>query len=65
MQQLPEPEMNIELRQSIAVDSSSIACFTETPAKTGKDETMPRIGAFDLFTLFTADIIRKKEVFTR
>jgi hypothetical protein len=65
MQQLPEPEMTIELRQSIAADSSSMNCFSETPGKTGGDETLPRIDAFDLFTLFTADIIRKNEVFTR
>jgi hypothetical protein len=47
------------------VDSSKIKCFTETPRKTGQDKPMKRIGAFDLFNLFTADIIRSKKVFTR
>jgi hypothetical protein len=65
MQLPPEPEINIELRQSIAVDSSRIECFTETPRKTGEDKPLSRIGAFDLFNLFTADIIRSKKVFTR
>jgi hypothetical protein len=47
------------------VDSSKIKCFAETPWKTGQDKPLKRIGAFDLFNLFTADIIRSKKVFTR
>ena len=62
---LPKPEMNVKVRRSIAVDSSSIKCFSETPRKTGLEKPLSRIGAFDLFTLFTADIIRQNVVFTR
>ena len=47
------------------IGSQEIRCFTETPRKTGEEKPVPRIGAFDLFNLFTAEIIRKKEVFTR
>ena len=47
------------------IGSQEIRCFTETPRKTGADQPVPRIDAFDLFNLFTADIIRSKEVFTR
>lgn len=47
------------------VDSSKMKCFAETPWKTGQDKPLKRIGAFDLFNLFTADIIRSKKVFTR
>jgi hypothetical protein len=47
------------------VDSSKIKCFAEAPWKTGQDKPLKRIGAFDLFNLFTADIIRSKKVFTR
>jgi len=47
------------------VDSSKIRCFMERPRKTGKEKPTPRLGAFDLFNLFTAEIIRSKKVFTR
>ncbi len=59
----PKPEF--EIAKIIKVDSTTVQCFTETPWKTGPDKPLARIGAFDLFTLFTADIIRSKEVFTR
>ena len=47
------------------VNSSVITCFTETPRKLGGEMPVPRIDAFGLFSLFTADIIRSKTVFTR
>jgi|GEM_PF-677903 hypothetical protein len=47
------------------VDSSRITAFKETPRKRGKEKPVSRIGAFSLFQLFTADIIRSKKVFTR
>jgi hypothetical protein len=47
------------------VGSEGIRFFTETPWKTGKDKPLPRINAFELFDLFTAQIIRSKKVFTR
>ena len=47
------------------VDSSKIRCFMEKPRKTGKDKPVPRLGAYDLFNFFTAEIIRSKKVFTR
>jgi len=54
-----------EVIKIIEVDSSKIKCFAETPWKTGQDKPLKRIGAFDLFNLFTAEIIRSKKVFTR
>jgi hypothetical protein len=47
------------------IGSQGIRCFAETPWKTGQEKPLKRIGAFDLFNLFTADIIRSKKVFTR
>jgi hypothetical protein len=47
------------------VGSQEVRCFTETPRKTGEEKPVPRMNAFDLFSLFTAEIIRRKEVFTR
>ena len=47
------------------IGSQEIRCFAETPWKTGQEKPLKRIGAFDLFNLFTADIIRSKKVFTR
>jgi hypothetical protein len=47
------------------IGSQEIRCFVETPWKTGQEKPLKRIGAFDLFNLFTADIIRSKKVFTR
>lgn len=58
-------QTQIEARKINQVDSSTVQCFTETPWKTGQEKPMKRIGAFDLFNLFTADIIRSKKVFTR
>ena len=47
------------------MDIHSITCFQEMPRKTGEDKPTMTMEPFDLFTLFTADIIRSKEVFTR
>ncbi len=47
------------------IGSQEIRCFTEMPRKTGKEKPVPRKSAFELFNLFTAEIIRRKEVFTR
>ena len=55
----------VEVSKINSVDSSKIKCFAETPWKTGHEKPLKRIGAFDLFNLFTADIIRSKKVFTR
>ena len=63
MQNLPKSEL--EVNKINKVDSSDIKCFKETPRKTGQDKPLIRIGAFDLFNLFTADIIRSNKVFTR
>ena len=60
-----QPAPEFELKEINKVDSSVIKCFTETPRKTGQDKSLVRIGAFDLFNLFTADIIRSKKIFTR
>ncbi len=57
--------IEMETSKSATLASSAMQCFTETPGKTGDDQTLTRMGAFDLFTFFTADIIRSKEVFTR
>jgi hypothetical protein len=46
-------------------NSYSMKCFKESPRKTGKERPLERIDAFDLFTLFTADIMRKRVTFTR
>ena len=54
-----------ETERQIQLISYSIKCFAETPRKTGDDKPLKRIGAFDLFNLFKADIIRSKKVFTR
>jgi len=59
------PKSEVEVTKLNKVDSSKIKCFTEKPRKTGQDKPLIRIGAFDLFNLFTADIIRSKKVFTR
>ena len=59
------PQTKMEVSKAYTVVSSDIRCFTETPRKTGQEKTIARIGAFDLFNLFTADIIRSKEVFVR
>ncbi|HEY2348255.1 MAG TPA: hypothetical protein VGH64_04525 [Puia sp.] len=45
--------------------SYNMTSFKESPRKRGKEKPLPRLGAFDLFTLFTADIIREKVIFTR
>jgi hypothetical protein len=63
MQVTPKPE--VEVSQIKTVNSSQITCFAETPWKTGQDKPLKRIGAFDLFNFFTAEIIRSKKVFTR
>jgi len=55
----------VEVSKINTVDSSIVKCFAETPWKTGQEKPLKRIGAFDLFNLFTADIIRSKKVFTR
>jgi len=55
----------VEAIKITKVDSSKIKCFTETPWKTGLEKPLKRIGAFDLFNLFTADIIRSNKVFIR
>ena len=55
----------MDKKQIQEVASYSIQCFQESPRKTGEEKPLARIGAFDLFNLFTADIIRSKEVFTR
>ena len=47
------------------VSSYNMKCFIEVPWKTGPEKPLPRIGAFELFNLFTANIIREKSVFTR
>jgi len=60
---IPKPE--VQVSKINKVDSSKIKCFAETPWKTGQDKPLKRIGAFDLFNLFTADIIRSKKIFTR
>jgi len=59
------PTAKLKITPSVKADSYRIQCFTETPGKTGDHKPMARLGAFDLFTLFTADIIRSKEIFTR
>ncbi len=56
---------NFRVEQAHLVSSTAITCFQETPRKTGDEKPVSRIGAFDLFNLFTANIIREKEVFTR
>ena len=63
MQVTQKPE--VEVSKIKMVDSSQIKCFAETPWKTGHEKPLKRIGAFDLFNLFTADIIRRNEVFIR
>jgi hypothetical protein len=45
--------------------SYSVMSFKESPRKTGKDKPLPQLSAFDLFSLFTADIMREKVIFTR
>ena len=55
----------VEINKMRELVSSSIKCFKEAPMKNENEETVPRIGAFELFTLFTADIIRIKKIFTR
>jgi hypothetical protein len=55
----------VEVSKINSVDSYKIKCFAETPWKTGQQKPLKRIGAFDLFNLFTADIIRSKKIFTR
>ncbi len=47
------------------VTSYNMQCFLEVPWKTGLEKPLTRIGAFELFNLFTANIIREKTVFTR
>jgi len=47
------------------IGSQGIRYFTETPRKRGKEKPLPRKSAFELFNLFTAEIIRSNEVFTR
>jgi len=59
------PKSEVELDKINKVDSSKIKCFAEAPRKTGPDKPMKRISAFDLFNIFTAEIIRSKKVFTR
>ena len=56
---------NSETIKITKILSSDVQCFTETPEKTGQDKQLERIDAFDLFTLFTAEIIRSRKVFTR
>ncbi len=57
--------LNDEIAKISRTNTTSIQCFVEKPSKTENDKTISRIGAFDLFNLFTADIIRSKTVFTR
>jgi len=47
------------------VTSYNMQSFVEVPWKTGPDKPLARIGPFELFNLFTANIIREKVVFTR
>jgi hypothetical protein len=54
-----------KIRITLHEPSNKIVSFKESPRKTGKDKPLPRLGAFDLFTLFTADIMREKVIFTR
>jgi hypothetical protein len=39
--------------------------FTERPSEDRNESKKERLGAADLFSLFTADIIREEVVFTR
>ena len=54
-----------KVKITTVADSYSLTCFQETPSKTGDEKPLARIGAFDLFNLFTANIIRSNEIFTR
>ena len=65
MEIIPKSGLQDETSKVARVVSPSIKCFVETPSKTGKDILLNRICAFDLFNLFTVDIIRSKVVFTR
>ena len=56
---------SLEIMVTKTVDAYSIKTFQERPWKMGKEKPVSRIGAFELFNLFTADIIRSKKVFTR
>ena len=47
------------------IGSQGMRYFTETPRKRGKEKPLARKSAFELFNLFTAEIIRRNEVFTR
>ena len=51
--------------KTFKVDGYALKCYTETPGKTEKELPAKKLGAFDLFNLFTADIIRSKKEFTR
>ncbi len=56
---------SLKVEVTRVADSYSLTCFQETPRKTGDEKPLARIGAFDLFNLFTANIIRSNEIFTR
>lgn len=47
------------------IGSEGIRYFTETPWKMGKEKPLPRFNAYELFDLFTAEIIRRNQVFMR
>ena len=59
------PDVEKEGISPIQITSYNMKCFAETPWKTGSQKPLTRIGAFDIFNLFTADIIRDKVIFTR
>ena len=47
------------------VGISEIIPFVEAPSEEKKDKKLPDLQAIDLFSLFTADIIKEEVVFTR
>jgi hypothetical protein len=61
MKSLTKPEA----KKPIRVNTDAIQCFTEAPHKTEKELPVGKLGAFDLFNIFTADVIRSKKKFTR
>lgn len=58
-------DASLKITGKKTVEPYTIKAFPEKPWKTGKEKPMARIGAYELFNLFTADIIRSKKVFTR